>query len=217
MLIVLGIVVVVGKVLLQNLSRARGDRVGEEGRYAVVVCQLALLATARALQDDLRHYAETATTNTMLGLASALQEAVMALRRYRDYWRYGLVHLQRVGDLDEAERSFNQAISQQRVKLSEELTTNIEGIRRQTPRSPSSTADEVGQYVVVTLIVATGYPEFAEYRTPSLNDMEDTLQRLSTLLAADILGLEVIWSPEHAEDALTEDELLAEYPDLSGL
>jgi uncharacterized membrane protein len=223
-LLVLGIVVLVGKVLLQNLSTARRGRTGQpsaaaegDGRYAVVLCQLALLATARTLQRDLQHYAETATTNTVLGLASALQEAAMAFRRYRDYWRYGLVRVQRLGSLDEAERAFNQVISQERVKLSEELTTNIEGVRRQSPRTESPKADEVGQYLVVTIIVATAYSEFTEYRTPSLNDMEDTLQRLSTLLAADILGLEVIWSPENPEDALTDDELLAEYPELSGL
>jgi uncharacterized membrane protein len=223
-LIILGIVVLVGKVLLQNLSSARRQRAGEPlteasggERYAVVTCQLALLATARTLQRDLQHYAETATTDTVIGLASALQEATTALRRYRDYWRYGMVRVQRLGTIDETERAFNQAINRERVKLSEELTTNIEGVRRQSPRRESPKPDEVGQYLVVTLIVATGYPEFAEYRTPSLNDMEDTLQRLGTLLAADLLGLEVIWSPENPDDAMTEDELLAEYPELSGL
>jgi uncharacterized membrane protein len=127
------------------------------------------------------------------------------------------VHVQRVGTIDEAERAFNQAISQERVKLSEELTTHIEGVRRQTPRRERPQADEDGQCLVVTLIVATGYPELTEYRTPPLNDMEDTLQRLGTLLAADILGLEVIWSPESPDDALTEEELLAKFPELSGL
>lgn len=223
-LVIFGIVALVGKVLLQNLSNARRNRAGQPSagswggeRYAVVTCQLALLATARTLQRDLQHYAETATTNTVVGLASALQEATMALRRYSDHWRYGTVHVQWVGTIDEAERAFNQAISQERAKLSEELTTNIEGVRRQTPRRGSPKADEVGQYLVVTLIVATGYPEFTAYRTPSLKDMEDTLQRLGTLLAADILALEVIWSPENPDDALTEDELLVEYPELSGL
>ena len=141
----------------------------------------------------------------------------MALRRYRDYWRYGVVQVQRLGDIDAAERAFNQAVSQERVKLSEELTTNIEGVRRLTPTREGPRADEVGQYLVITCIVATAYLEFTEYRTPSLSDLEETLQRLSTLLAADILGLEVIWTPEHADDALSEDELLAEYPELSGL
>ncbi len=223
-LLILGVVVFVGKVLLQHLSNTRRNHAGQPSagyqdgeRYAVVTCQLALLAIARALQRDLQHYAETAMTNTVVGLASALQEATMALRRYHEYWRYGTVHVQRVGTLDEAERGFNQAISQERAKLSEELTTNIEGVRRHTPRRERPTADEVGQYLVVTLIVATGYPKFTAFQTPSLNDMEDTLQRLGTLLAVDLLALEVIWSPEHPDDALTEDELLVEYPELSGL
>jgi hypothetical protein len=41
--------------------------------------------------------------------------------------------------------------------------------------------------------------------------------RRRALLAADILALEVIWSPENPDDAMTEDELLTEYPELSGL
>jgi len=224
LLIIFGIVALVGKVLLGHLANARRDRSGQASagswggeRYAVVTCQLALIATARALQRELQHYAETATTNTVAGLATSLQEAVMALRRHRDYWRYGVVHVQRVDTIDAAERAFNQAISQERAKLSEELTVNIEGVRRQTPGQERPKSGEVGQYLVVTLIVATGYPEFTESRTPSVNDMEDTLQRMGTLLAADLLGLEVIWSPENPDDALTEDELLAEYAELSGL
>jgi uncharacterized membrane protein len=47
--------------------------------------------------------------------------------------------------------------------------------------------------------------------------MEATLQRVDTLLTSDLLGLEVIWSPENPDDALTEDELVAEYPELSAL
>ena len=85
---ILGIVAFVGKVLLQKLSNARRNRAGQPSagswdgeRYAVVTCQLALLVTARALQHDLQHSAKTATTNTVVGLASALQEATMALRR----------------------------------------------------------------------------------------------------------------------------------------
>ena len=222
--LILGIVVLVGKVLLQRLGNTRREGSGQASasswggeRYAVLTCQLALLANARPLQYELQQYAETATTNTVAGLATALQEATMALMRHQEYWRYGVMHVRRAGTIDEAERAFNEAVSQERVKLSEELTTNIEGVRRQTPRQESPKPDEVGQYLVVTLIVATGYPEFTEYRTPSLKDMVDTLQRLGTLLAADLLALEVIWSPENPADALTEDELLAEYPELSGL
>ena len=177
-------------------------------RRSVVITATCALGVILALTSD----TWARSSGGRFGLASALQEATTALRRYRDYWRYGRVHVQRVDTIDEAERAFNQAISQERSKLSEELTTNIEGIRRQTPRRERPKTDEVGQYLVVTLIVATGYPELTEYPTPSLNDMEDTLQRLGTLLAADILGLEVIWSPENPDDAMTEDELLTEYP-----
>jgi uncharacterized membrane protein len=141
----------------------------------------------------------------------------MALRRYGDHWRYGTVHVQGAGTIDEAERAFNEAVNRERAKLSEELRVNLDGVRRQTQMQASPKVDEVGEYLVVTLIVATGYTGFTEYRTPSFREMEDALQRLGTLLTSDLLGLEVIWSPENPDDALTEDELFAEYPELSGL
>ncbi len=224
LLIILGIVVLVGRVLLQNLATARRYRMDRSPstplrgeRYAVVKCQIALLSTARSLQRDLQTYANAATTDTVAGLASALQDVVTALTRSSDYWRYGVVQVQQAGSLDEAERAFNQVVGQERAKLSAELTVNIDGVRRQAASPESTAANEVGQYLVVTLIVATGYPEFTAYPTPSLKDLEATLQRLGTLLTSDLLAVEVMWSPENPDDTLTEEELIAEYPELSGL
>ena len=171
LLIILGIVVVVGRVLLKNLATARRDRLDGSSsgvlggeRYAVVKCQLALLSTARSLQRDLQTYASTASTDTVTGLASAVQDVVMALMRHGDYWRYGVVQVQPASTLDDAERAFNLVVSQERAKLSEELTVNVDGVRRQTPRSESTPSNEVGQYLVVTLIVtlAVGQIVFAE-------------------------------------------------------
>jgi uncharacterized membrane protein len=224
LLIILGIVVLVGRVLLKNLAAARRDRssgspsgiLGGE-RYAVVKCQLALLSTARSLQRELQTYASTGSTDTVAGLASALQEVAMALMRHSDYWRYGVVQVQPASTLDDAERAFNQVVSQERAKLSEELTVNVDGVRRQAPQSERTSSNEVGQYLVVSLIVASGYPEFAAYQTPSPKDIESTLQRFSTLLTSDLLAVEVMWSPENPDDSLTEDELIAEYPELSAL
>jgi uncharacterized membrane protein len=225
LLLILGIVALIGKVLLQNLAQAHRDRmahgaVGAWGggeRYAVVKCQLGLLSTARTLQHDLRTSADAATTNTIAGLAAALQDVVIALTRHSQYWKYGTVQVQRVGTMDEAERAFNQAVNQERSKLSEELTVNVDGTRRQIRTRRRSPATEVGQSLVVTLIVATGYPEFTTSHTPSFKEMEATLQRLGTLLAADLLGLEVMWTPENPDDTLTEDDLIAVYPELSPL
>jgi uncharacterized membrane protein len=219
----LGVVALVGKFVLSHLARTRADRSGQAAgswdgaRYVVVTCQLAVLASARALHRQLQHDAETASTDTVAGLASALQDVVMALRRSREYWRYGLVQVQGADSLDAAERAFNDAVNRVRAKLSEELRVNLEGVRRQTPMSAGPKTDEVAEYLVVTLIVATGYAGFTAFQTPTIQDMEATLQRLGTLLTSDLLGLEIIWSPETPDDALTEDELFTEYPELSGL
>jgi uncharacterized membrane protein len=223
LLMILGIVALVGRVLLRNLAAARRDRqdlspLASPGgdRYAVVKCQIAMLSTARSLQRELQTFANNATTDTMAGLGAALQDAVMALMRHSDYWRYGIVQVQHAGTLDDAERTFNQVVNHERAKLSEELTVNIDGMRRQASMSAHPPSDEVGRYLVVTLIVATGYPEFTAYPTPSPKDLESTLQRLATLLTSDLLALEVIWAPENPDDSLTEDELIAEYHELSG-
>jgi uncharacterized membrane protein len=223
-LIILGIVVIVGRVLLRNLASARGDRAdgaptgamsGE--RYAVVKCQIALLATARSLQRELQNFANTATTDTVAGLGAALQDVSLALLRYDQYWRYGAVRVQHAATLDEAERSFSQMVGEERGKLSEELAVNIDGVRRQSAAQVGANPQEVGQYLVVTLILATGYPEFTTLQTPSAKDIEATLQRLGTLLTSDLLAIEVIWSPENPDDSLTEEELIAEYAELSAL
>jgi uncharacterized membrane protein len=224
LLIILGIVVIVGRVLLQNLATARRNRLDDAaasplggGRYAVVKCQLALLSTARELQRDLRQYALAATTDTVAGLATSLQEVTIALTRHQDYWRYGTLQVEYTGTLDDAERAFNRVVGQERAKLSEELTVNIDGAPRQAPKQETSRSEDVGRYLVVTLIVATGYPEFMGNQTPSLKDVESILQRLGTLLAADLLAVEVIWSPENPDDTLSEDELISDYPELSSL
>jgi uncharacterized membrane protein len=224
LLIILGIVVLVGRVLLQNLATARRYRMDRSpstplggDRYAVVKCQLALLSTARSLQHDLQTYANMASTDTVAGLAAALQDVVMALTRHSEYWRYGVVQVQQAGTLDDAERTFNQVVGHERAKLSEELMVNVDGVRRQAVSPEHTSSNEVGQYLVVTLIVATGYPEFTAYPTPSIKDLEATLQRLGTLLTSDLLAVEVMWSPENPGDTLTEEELIAEYPELSGL
>jgi uncharacterized membrane protein len=176
-----------------------------------------MLSTARALQRDLQNFANTATTDTVAGLAAGLQDVVMALMRHSEYWRYGVVQVQHAATLDDTERVFNQMVSQERAKLSDELTVNIDGVRRQSAAQTATSAQEVGQYLVVTLIVATGYPEFTAAQTPSIKDIEATLQRLGTLLTSDLLALEIMWSPENPDDTLTEDELITEYPELSGL
>jgi uncharacterized membrane protein len=223
LLIILGIVVLVGRVLLRNLASARRDRLDDSPtvslsgeRYAVVKCQLALLSTARSLQRELRNFANTVTTDTVAGLAAGLQDVVMALMRHGEYWRYGAVQVQHAATLDDTERTFNQVVSQERAKLSDELTVNIDGVRRQPEVQERAAAREVGQYLVVTLIVATGYPEFTALQTPSIKDLEATLQRLGTLLTSDVLAVEIMWSPENPDDTLTEDELITEYPELSG-
>jgi uncharacterized membrane protein len=224
LLIVLGIIVVVGRVLLRNLATARRSQQDGlpsaplgEGRYAVVGCQIAMLSTARSLQRELQTFANAATTDTVVGLAAALQDVVMAIQRSSQYWRYGTVQVHQAETLDDTERVFNRVVAQERAKLSQELTVNVDGVRRQVAGRDDVAGNEVGQYLVVTLIVATGYPAFEAYQTPSVKDMEDTLQRLGTLLTSDLLALEVIWSPENPDDTLTEDELLAEYPELSAL
>jgi uncharacterized membrane protein len=224
LLIILGIVVIVGRVLLRNLATARRSQQDgapsaplSEGRYAVVTCQIAMLSTARSLQHELQTFASAATTDTVVGLAAALQDVVMATQRYSQYWRYAAVQVQQAETLDDTERAFNQMVARERAKLSAELTVNVDGVRRQAVRRDSAAADEVGRYLAVTLIVATSYPAFEAYQTPSVKDIEDILQRLGTLLTSDLLALEVIWSPENPDDTLTEDELIAEYPELSAL
>ncbi|MEB3321991.1 MAG: DUF1517 domain-containing protein, partial [Synechococcaceae cyanobacterium] len=68
----------------------------------------------------------------------------------------------------------------------------------------------------VTLLVASRR-RLGVKGADTAEDLRETLQRLGSVAAEDLLALEVIWQPEGAGEVLTTEELLTAYPELQHL
>lgn len=184
---------------------------------AVVTLKVGLLSTARALQLDLDMVGRSADTSTVRGLRYVLEEAVLALLRNPDYWVYGSVDSNSIR-LSKAEDLFNRRCMEERLKLTEETLTNVAGRRKENSVS-SSRADPTSppaEYIVVTLVCAAA-SDLASQLPKEVNSVADLRQALGALggVSVDSLqGIEVIWAPQALKDTLTEQEMLADHPEL---
>ncbi|MFZ4805367.1 MAG: DUF1517 domain-containing protein [Synechococcus lacustris] len=189
-----------------------------DGPVTVAQLQLGLLASARDLQQDLRRYARTADTGTSAGLQQVLQDATLALLRHPDQWVYANVELGQV-PFSAAEATFNRLSMTERSKLSSEITSNVDG-RRRDEGDPAlalaGDADASNDYIAVTLLVASRQ-RLSIKGVENAEQLRDALALLGAVPAADLLALEVIWQPDAAGDVLNADELITAYPQLKHL
>ncbi len=181
---------------------------------SVHTLHVGLLAQARELQNDLNKLALSADTQTPAGLANVLQEATLALLRHPEYWVYADASCQDTRLL-QAETIFNQRALSERSKLTAETLSNYRQTIQQRDIAPTTT-QEVGDYIVVTLIVAaTG-----KLALPTINndlDLRHVLQGLGGIGSDRLLAVEILWQPQAIGDTLTADELLLAYPTLKHL
>lgn len=201
----------------QRLPSLGEEKKGGLMPYTVMKLQLALLFTARFIQKELEELALKAQTDTPEGLAELLQAVTVALSRHPEYWRYGLWEVHRAETLDEAEVLFREVVAGERAKLSQETLVNVEGRieRRALKGSEEGALKEAGGFIVVTVIVAVTRRVFDTIPKPSQEDIQRILKKLGGIIAPQLLGLEVIWSPEDPEDVLSEEELLLDYAHLN--
>lgn len=185
------------------------------GTSTVVKLQLGLFATARFIQDELRRLAQKGMTDSPEGLSALLTETAVALGRAPEYWKSALWQVQRAEDQDGAQALFQEVVTEERMKLSKEVTFGVEESRG---RGGTEGAERpVGGYLVVTVIVAVALPVFETIAHPTEADITRILAKMGGLPARQLLGMEVIWTPEAQDEALTEEELLLEYPELQPL
>lgn len=187
-----------------------------DGPVTMAQLQVGLLASARDLQDDLRRLAASADTGSSAGLQRVLQETTLALLRNPELWVYGNVETGEVR-FAQAESTFNRLSMQERSKLRQELTTNVSGQRLSAAgRVAAGSSDAASDYLVVTLLVASR----RRLQLPAAgtaDQLRDSLQRLGSVAADDLLALEVIWQPEGEGESLSAAELVTQYPSLQHL
>ena len=194
----------------------RGSR--SNGSVALAQVQVGLLASARQLQEELRELASSADTSSAAGLQQVLQETSLALLRQPDLWVYANAEVGQVPEVS-AESTFQRLALTERSKLSQELTTNVGGrISNAKGRDGrgAGAADASSDFIAITLLVACSgrlnLPKVA-----SADQLRTALQTLGAVADDDLLALEVIWQPEGAGEALSTEDLLTAYPQLTHL
>ncbi|MEB3314059.1 MAG: DUF1517 domain-containing protein [Cyanobacteriota bacterium] len=214
------VVIILGLILLpillsylQSHADAPGAaRLGPE-RVTVTGLQLALLAQARSLQQDLNQIALGADLSTAQGLAAQLQETVLALLRYPEYWSHCALQSQTLGGRPAAAKLFERLSLQERSKFRVETLANRSGQieRRSLPHHPPG---EETAYLVVTLLIGTTHDRPLVSPVNSVMDLRRALQTLGSIPADQLLVYELLWTPQDPTDSLSSDDLLANYPDL---
>jgi uncharacterized membrane protein len=106
----------------------------------------------------------------------------------------------------------------ERSKFTQETLVNVRSLGRQLKRTgytpPANSGSAPDELVVVTLLIATRRPVDLPSKMNSNGDMRSCLQALGSLRADDVMGVELMWTPQAEGDYYTKDECLTEYPNL---
>lgn len=175
--------------------------------------QIALVAQARELQQDLDRLTTDAKLDTTAGLSQMLQETVLALLRSPQYWTHVRAISQTLKNREAASRLFEQLSIEARSMFKTETLVNIGGqVRRQTVSLPEDT--DPGTYIVVTLLVGTADDRPLFDRVHSAPELNAALRRLGGVSPDYLLVYELLWTPQDQADSLSREELLTQYPGL---
>ncbi|GAQ86548.1 hypothetical protein KFL_002960030 [Klebsormidium nitens] len=196
-------------------SRSDGGILGGGDAVSVMRLQVGLLGNARTLQRDLERIADRADTSTTSGLHYVLTETVLSLLRHPEYCVYGRGTTDKAKSFENAEASFNQLSLEERRKFEQETYVNVNSLKKKGGFNPKG--DGFGnEYIVVTVIVAAE----GNLKLPSVRSAEDLRQALTTLGSVPVdqlQAVEILWTPQDANDTLSETELLHDYPSLTAL
>ncbi|XP_051194126.1 uncharacterized protein [Lolium perenne] len=184
-------------------------------RITVVKLQVALLGLAKPFQKELNEIAEKVEASNQRWYKFILTETVSSLGRHNDCCvSSGLSVDVKVGE-DSWEKYFDKVAIEERSKFDEETLCNLDGVRskKEYSNKPDGFRNE---YIVVTILVAAdGALKFPKITRPA--DLEAVLQKLNSIPAREIQGINVLWTPQEKDDVLSEERLLADYPYLKPL
>ncbi len=180
--------------------------------FAVRKLQVAMLAEAREVQQQLTELTLKSDLESAVNRAEFLQEAVLIVLRSPESWTHCVASYQTVANREDAAQVFNQISIQERSKLSVETLSLVNGDIR--TRQSADDDQEPGEYIIVTFLMGT------KNAKPLVGDIRDVgklkavLEGMAATPADNLLILEVIWSPQQETDSLTGDDLLGSYSDL---
>ncbi|CAD5315548.1 unnamed protein product [Arabidopsis thaliana] len=169
-----------------------------------------LLGLGRTLQQDFNRLAESSDTSTPEGLSYVLTEATLALLRHPDYCISCYSSVDVKPSIEKGEKRFNQLSIEERGKFDEETLVNVNSIKRQSSKIRKASGFS-NEYIVVTILMAAE----GIHKLPPINgttDLKEALLKLGSIPRNKIMAVEVLWTPQNEADALSERELLEDYP-----
>lgn len=199
--------ILIPKDLLSKFQEEKGSKT------SLVKLQVALLASAKDLQQDLIKLAEEGDTYNYTGLAKILQDTTLALLRHPDKVVYAWSE-KKTGTLSEIEPLFNATAMEERAKVSEEVLSSVSG--KLSGKRRSNAGASQGEYILVSILVAVdGQISIGPSR--SFPELKSNLVSIGAVSPENLLALEIIWQPEDSSEVLTKEELLSLYSNLNSL
>jgi uncharacterized membrane protein len=149
--------------------------------------------------------------------ACCSSEVVLAMLRNPKYCVYGDAAQQSTSSVASLESAFNKVSLQERSKFEQETLVNVAGRRRSSTFSNRSGSSKPDELIVVTLLVATSSKVDLPSRINSLSELQQALKALGAIPSDNVMGVEVMWTPQADGDYYTRDEIITDYPNLRQL
>jgi uncharacterized membrane protein len=197
-----------------SLSKAKSKTAKERNndRVTVSLLQIVLSSDAVKIQPDLSKLSTTVDTNTDAGLVELMQESALILLRSDRYWTHVLSHSHSL-NVSQAQAKFAQLSFAERGKFSCESLSNVDG-KITARQSQCEDSEGFPAYLVVSLILGTAddHPLFAKIH--SSENLKEVLLKLASIPEDYLMKFELLWTPQTANEYLTDEELLMEYTDV---
>ncbi|GFR44830.1 hypothetical protein Agub_g6171, partial [Astrephomene gubernaculifera] len=175
-----------------------------EEEYTVLKVQVGLFGDVARWQRELERLSELFDTEEEEGLHYILQETVTKLLRNLEYCSYGATAGKVFGDLDAAERKFNQVSLEERSKFKEETYSNVDGRRRRRSMELTPNPDAgLDCWLVATLVVAVE-GRLVLPRVSSSAELRKALTQLGSVGADSLLAFELLWTPQAEGDSYSK-------------
>ena len=178
----------------------------------ISMLQIALSSEAANLQQDLSELSLTVDTDTDEGLVELMREAALTLLRNEYAWTHVSSSSNSL-NINQAEEAFNKFSFAERSKFSSETLNNVDG-KVKTRQFSDSSSDSSAGYIVVTLILGTADDRPLFTRINTEENLKEALLQLSTMRDDYLIKLELLWTPQTANEYLTDEELLMEYTNI---
>ncbi|KAJ1267009.1 hypothetical protein BS78_07G023900 [Paspalum vaginatum] len=184
-------------------------------RTTVVKLQVALLGLAKSFQKDLNEIADKVEASNKRWYKFILTETICSLRRHNNCCISSSLLVDVKDRINSWEQHFDKISIEERSKFDEETLYNLEGIKikKTYSRKPDGFRNE---YIVLTILLAAdGALKFPDVRNYA--DLEAVVEKLNSIPARQIQGIQVLWTPQDENDVLSEEKLLEDYPYLKPL